>query len=82
MSEQAVTYGRLDEALRSLGFISRTLKKEARIYKHPSGATIILPDSPLVDLVIPHHLVVVRTVLAEYDIPDPLALASRPLTAS
>jgi hypothetical protein len=67
MAQQPVTYAHLDEALRSLGFISRTLEGKARIYKHPSGATVILPDSPLEDAVLPHHLVVVRTVLAEYD---------------
>jgi predicted RNA binding protein YcfA (HicA-like mRNA interferase family) len=68
MSEQPITYRRLDEMLHSLGFTSRTLKGKARIYKHPSGATVIFPDSPLEDTVIPHHLVVLRTVLAEYDI--------------
>jgi predicted RNA binding protein YcfA (HicA-like mRNA interferase family) len=82
MSEQRLTYGRLDEALRSVGFTSRTLEGKARIYKHPSGATVILPDSPLDDTVIPHHLVVVRTVLAEYDLPDPMILASKPQPAS
>ena len=68
MFEQPITYARLDEALQSLGFTSRTLVGKARVYKHPNGATVIFPDSPLEDTVIPHHLVVVRTVLAEYDI--------------
>ncbi len=76
MSEQSLTYSRLDEALRSVGFTPRTLERRARIYKHPSGATVILPDAPFKDTVIPHHLVVVRTVLAEYNLPDPLILAS------
>ena len=82
MSEKSVTYARLDETLRSIGFSSRTLEGRARIYKHPSGATVILPDSPFDDPVIPHHLAMVGTVLADYDISDPLALTSKPLPAS
>ena len=82
MSELLVTYGRLDEGLRSVGFTCRILEGKARIYKHPRGATVILPDSLLDHLVIPHHLVVVRTVLAEYDIADPLILAPKPQPAS
>ena len=82
MSEQPLTYGRLDEGLRSVGFAPRTLEGRARVYKHPSGATIILPDAAFKNTVIPHHLVVVRSVLADYDIPDPLILASKPQPAS
>jgi hypothetical protein len=81
MSDQSLTYGRLDEALRSVGFTSRVVERKARIYKHPSGATVILPDAPFKDTVLPHHVVVVQTVLADYDIPDPLSLGSKPQPA-
>jgi hypothetical protein len=77
MPEVPVTYGRLDEALRSLGFTVRGLEARARIYKHEAtGATVILPDTPLEEAVLPYHLVVVRTVLKEYDIVDPTDFTS------
>jgi hypothetical protein len=59
-------------ALRSVGFSARTTPAQAKVYKQEAtGATIILPDSPLRDSVLPHHLVVVRTVLKDYGISDP-----------
>jgi hypothetical protein len=72
MPETAMTYGQLDEALRSLGFAPRTLEGKARIYKHEAtGATVILPDALFGEAVLPHHLIVVRTVLREHDFADP-----------
>jgi hypothetical protein len=68
-AKTALTYGLLDEKLRVLGFAVRTEKGRARIYKHePSGASVILPDTRFDDQVLPHHLVVVRRVLADYDL--------------
>ncbi len=76
MPEAALTYGQLDETLRSLGFTARSLATEARIYKHePTGATVIFPDTSLNETVIPHHLIVVRTVLKDFGILEPMDLA-------
>jgi hypothetical protein len=67
MPDTTLTYGRLDRALRSLGFAARTVEGKARIYKHElTGATVILPDSPFEEPVIPHHLVVVDHVLDNF----------------
>jgi predicted RNA binding protein YcfA (HicA-like mRNA interferase family) len=65
------TYGVLDKRLRDLGFAAHTQKGKARVYKHElTGATVILPDAPFTTQVLPHHLVVVRRVLSEYDLGD------------
>jgi predicted RNA binding protein YcfA (HicA-like mRNA interferase family) len=75
MAEKATTYGHLDETLRSLGFTARTVEGRARIYKHErAGATIILPDAPFGEQVLPQHLIVVRTILKEYGLVDPTDL--------
>ena len=59
----SVTYGRVDEVLRSLGFSARTAE-DARVYKHePTGALIVLPNFSDSDEVLPRHLVAVRLTL-------------------
>lgn len=71
MLDAAYTYGLLDEKLRALGFTVHTQKDKARIYRHEqTGARIFLPDAPFDEDTLPHHLVVVRHVLEEYDIKD------------
>ena len=76
MAESALTYGQLDEVLRSLGFVTQVVPDKARICKHEAtGATVILPDAPAAESVLPHHLIVVRTVLREFGLPEPAALA-------
>lgn len=69
MSKEVFTYGLLDEKLRALGFITRTQKGKARIYRHEkTGARIILPDASFEEEVLPHHVAVARHVLAEYNL--------------
>lgn len=69
MPKTAFTYGLLDEKLRTLGFTAHTQKGKARIYRHEeTGASIILPDAPLDNTVLPQHIAVTRHVLNEYDI--------------
>jgi hypothetical protein len=80
--ESLLTYGRLDKALRSLNFAVRTVDGEARIYRHgTNGAAIYLPDVPFEQTVLPHHLVMVRTILQQYDIPAPPDFALKLQTA-
>jgi hypothetical protein len=58
-----ITYRRLHQALRALGFTCRivTFEEEARLYEHPpSGAIIGLPPDPEDMAVFPHHLIGVR----------------------
>lgn len=69
MAESALTYGLLDAQLRSLGFAPQIQKGRARIYRQvPTGASIILPDVAFDEKVLPHHLLVVRRVLRDYDL--------------
>jgi hypothetical protein len=51
-----VTYKRLDEILRSLGFSVGEPEPGTRVYRHEStGAMVILPIRNDPDLVAPHH---------------------------
>ncbi len=77
MVEKNLTYGQLDEALRATGFVAYVAEGKARIYKHQAtGAKVILPDSPFAEAVLPHHLIVVRTVFNEHDLAEPAILDS------
>ncbi len=69
MPNAAFTYRQLDARLRALGFSVRTQKGKARIYRHErTGASVILPDAPFDQEVLPHHLAVARHALQEYDL--------------
>jgi hypothetical protein len=71
MSE--VTYGRLDEVLRALGFSVSVVEGKARVYQHAAtGALVFLPEQPAKETAIPHHLVAVRKILEEYEIANPI----------
>jgi predicted RNA binding protein YcfA (HicA-like mRNA interferase family) len=71
MPKAAFTYHDLDERLRALGFSVHTQKGRARIYRHEQrGASVILPDAPFDEEVLPHHLAVTRHALQEYDMAD------------
>jgi hypothetical protein len=74
MSE--VTYGRLDEVLRSLDFSVRvTVDPKAKVYEHKkTGALVALPICPDSEKVLPRHLVAVRAILDAYGITDPTDL--------
>jgi hypothetical protein len=73
MKRTDVTYGQLDEVLRSLGFYCRVLKRDppSRVYEHPSGALITLPPFPETDFVLDYHLVAARTTLDLFGIASP-----------
>jgi hypothetical protein len=78
-----VTYGQLDEVLRSLGFSVEVLEDKTKWYKHEAtGAVVALPDVKTKDPVTPHHLVAVRAILEAYGLADPLDFASKLQKAS
>jgi hypothetical protein len=78
-----VTYGRLDEVLRSLGFAVQSAEDNAQVYRHEgTGALIVLPTLVAGERVLPRHLVAVRMTLDAYGIADPLDLDSRLQKAS
>ncbi len=68
-----VTYRRLDEVLRSLGFAVRVTAGKARVYQHDSaGAMVYLPDVHLSDAVLPRHLSAVQLTLDLFGVATPL----------
>lgn len=74
MKRTDVTYGQLDQALRSLGFSCRLLKKEppARAYEHKeTGAMILIPPFPETEFVLDYHLLGARTTVDLFGIADP-----------
>lgn len=74
MSE--MTYGRIDELLRSLGFSVRvTADPPAKVYEHETGALIALPVFPNSETVLQRHMVAVRAILDTYGIADSSDLA-------
>jgi len=78
MKRTNVTYGQLDQVLRSLGFSVRLLKPDppAYVYEHKeSGALIMLPKFPASDMVLDYHLAAVRFMLDNYGIAEPAEFA-------
>ena len=72
-----VTYGQIDKMLRSHGFSVRLDNGDdrhppARVYKHESGALLLLPPFPEEQKVYPHHLVATRVTLDNYNLVSPL----------
>ncbi len=73
-----VTYSRLDEVLRALGFSVGEPEQGTRVYRHTAtGALIVLPIFAGQDEVLPRHLVGVRMTLDGFGIADPLEFDSR-----
>jgi hypothetical protein len=74
MKRTEVTYGQLDEVLRSLGFSCWLAKKDppSRVYEHKeTGALITTPTFPFTDHVLNYHLIGARTVVDLFGIADP-----------
>lgn len=73
MRRTDVTYGQLDEVLRSLGFSCRPARQSppGRIYDHKeSGAVIMLPAVRDDDKVYEHHLAAARLELENFGLAD------------
>ena len=71
-----VTYSRLEEVLRSLGFSLRAVEEKNKVYCHEgTGALIVLPELPPEEPVLPRHLLAVRSILQAYAIADPMDFA-------
>ena len=69
MSE--LTYGRLDNELRSLGFSAYVVDEKARVYtEEKTGALIALPLFPDDREVLPRHVLAVRSTLQAYGLSD------------
>jgi hypothetical protein len=73
-----VTYARLDEVFRSLGFSVSEPEPGTRVYRHAaSGALLILPTYPDRDIVLQHYLVGARMTLDAFGGAEPLEFTSR-----
>jgi hypothetical protein len=73
-----LTYGRLDEVLRSLGFSLRDPYEKNKVYLHEgTGALVMFPEFPDDAEVLARHLGMVRGVLDAYGIADPLDFAAK-----
>jgi len=79
MKRTDVTYGQLDQALRSFGFASRpsTYNPPGVVYEHrETGAIIMLPKFPDRDKVHVHHLMAVRMELENFGFAVPAILTT------
>lgn len=70
-----LTYGRLDQLLRSLGFSVRLSPRGGKGYVHETGALVAVPAFPDDKLVMPHHLLATQVALDGFGIPVPAELA-------
>jgi hypothetical protein len=80
MKRTQVTYGQLDEVLRSLGFSCHPARDEppGRIYEHKeTGAIIMLPAFPETDKVYEHHLVAAQLELENFGLADASVFAAK-----
>jgi hypothetical protein len=78
-----VTYSRLEEVLRSLGFSLRAVEEKNKVYRHEgTGALVVIPQFPPGERVLPRHLLAVRSILQAYGIADPTDFATRLQKAS
>jgi hypothetical protein len=81
MNRTEVTYGQLNKVLRSLGFTCRLYTADppaTNVYEQSAtGAQIMLPPFPAEDNLLEYHLVMVRVMLDNFGIADPLAFAAK-----
>jgi hypothetical protein len=67
----SVTYGQLENALRSLGFTLCGVVEKNKVFLHePTGAIIVYPEFPPDQEVYPSHELRARAVLDAYGIVD------------
>jgi hypothetical protein len=80
MNRSEITYGQLDQVLRSLGFTCRPGIRQppGRIYEHEAtGAVIKLPAVADCDQVYEYHLLTARKELEHFGIADPSTFAAK-----
>ena len=78
MRESDVSYGQLDELLRSLGFTVHVEAGKYRLYTHAAtGALMSLPERKWTEMVSTTHLSGTRTVLSNFGIADELEFSSK-----
>ncbi len=64
-----VTFGKLDQLLRGLGFTAFDTLTGTRVYQHrPSGAEVYIPRQTPEQLVRPHHVLSARVTLDDFGV--------------
>jgi len=74
MKRSVVTYRQLDKVLRSLDFSCQLVKdapQPTRVYRHGTGAVIMLPAFPKEEKVLAYQLIAARIELENFGIADP-----------
>jgi hypothetical protein len=78
-----VTYRRLEDALRELGFTYRGLFEQNKVFLHElTGAVVTFPDFPLDQEVHPHNFEAIRAILKGYGLADPVEFIAKLQLAS
>lgn len=80
MKQTDVTYGQLDQVLRSLGFSYRPARHDppGHVYEHTeTGAVIMLPAFAERDRIFEHQLAAVRTELDNFGLANPSVFAAK-----
>jgi hypothetical protein len=77
MVSSPITFEELHKALLALGFTETANGAGAQVFRHASGALIVLPQGAKSSPVSRTHLAAVRQTLENYEIADSLEFASR-----
>jgi hypothetical protein len=78
-----MTYGRMEEVLRALGFSLRGVEENNKVFVHErTGAVVVFPVFPPHDPVLPRHLLAVKSILQAYGIADPAGFTTELQKAS
>jgi len=72
-----MTYGRMEEILRALGFSLRGVEENNKVFLHEAtGALVVFPAFPAENRVLPRHLLAVKSILQAYGIADPVGFTA------
>jgi len=78
-----MTYGRMEEVLHAHGFTPRGVDEKNKVFVHEAtGALVVYPEFPLDNLVLPRHLLAVKSILQAYGIADPVGFTAELQKAS
>ncbi|GBF80786.1 type II toxin-antitoxin system HicA family toxin [Aphanothece sacrum] len=72
MNYPKIRYRELEKVILSLNFISLSTEGTQKVFEHPSGALIILPDYSENQEVSPTHIAAIARILDEFNIMNKL----------
>ena len=72
-----MTYRRMEEVLRELGFSFRGVEEKNKVFLHEAtGALVVFPDFPAEQAVFSRHLLAAKSILQAYGIADPVSFTT------